>query len=130
MNATVRPELRTRDVLVIAALVLLVSAAAFAATAHNCSTTDGSFSIGDRAARPTVYCRATDLYPPALDGGRGVAVCALLFAGPLLTVLGAMAVSAWRRRPPPARLLLAALIASGFTLLFSLFGGVGYEPYV
>ena len=130
MNATVRPEVRTRDGLVVAALVLLISAAAFAATAHNCSTTDGSFSIGDPAARPSVYCRATDLYPPAFDSAHGVALCALLFAGPLLTALGAIAVSAPRRRPPPARLLLAALIASGFTLLFSLFGSVGFEPYV
>jgi hypothetical protein len=129
MNANSAPPLRTRDGLFTAGFVLLVSAAAFAATAHNCSTSDGSFTVTDSAARPSVYCRATDLYPPALDTAHGIALTVLLFAGPLATVLVTTAVCARRRRPLPGRLLVAALIASGLTLVLSLIADVGFEPY-
>jgi hypothetical protein len=121
--------MRVRDGLVMAGFVLAVSVAAFAATAHNCSTSDGSFTVTDSAARPSAYCRATDLYPPAFDSAHGIAVCALLFLGPLATVLVATAVCARRRRPLPAKLLVGALIASGATFVFSLFADVGFKPY-
>jgi hypothetical protein len=129
MNANSAPPLRTRDGLFTAGFVLLISAVAFAATAHNCSTTDGSFTVTDSAARPSLYCRATDLYPPAFDTAHGIAVCALLFVGPLATVLVATAVCARRRRPLPGRLLVAALIASGLTFVLSFFADVGFKPY-
>jgi hypothetical protein len=119
--------MRVRDGLVMAGFVLAVSVAAFVATAHNCSTTDGSFTLAD--GKPSAYCRLTDLFPPALDSVHGIVVSLLLFGGPLLTVLAATVVCTRRRRPPPGRLLLAALVASLFTLFFSLFGSVGFIPY-
>jgi hypothetical protein len=118
-----------RDGLVLAALVLLISAAALAATAHNCSTTDGSFTIESGDARPSLYCRATDLFPPALTTFHGVAVCVLLFATPFATVIATTVVCARRKSRLPPRLMLAALVMSGFTMVLSLSADVGFRPY-
>jgi hypothetical protein len=113
-----------------AAVVAVLSACSVAATAYRCGTTEGTFPIDDPGARPNLYCRATDLYPPVLTSVHGWLVDLLLFVAPTVVVLATTVVCVRRGRRVPTRLVLAALALAGLTAVLTVFAHVGYESAI
>jgi hypothetical protein len=119
-----------RQALLLATCVPAISALAFFATAHGCSTGDGSFTVNSDA-KPSLYCQATELFPPSATSAPGVVFDLILFASPALSLLIAAVVCARRRRELSPRVMMFALFMAPFTLLLSLFADVGFGgPYV
>jgi hypothetical protein len=121
----------TRDGILVAATVAAISALACAGAAVGCSTTDGSFRIDDPGARPSSYCEATDLFPPALTRLSGVLLDVLLFAGPTIGVVVFTVVSKRRGCTTLPRRAGIAIVAAIATLVIDLFAAhVGYQGHL